>query len=103
MSHDAMKISEDVSVAPSSVVRPSGRTLVFAAALCLSLSACETMKDTMDSINPFDEEQAETTAAETSTADVAADPRKHAVVQAGVDPLPLSRRLGACLRRPRIA
>jgi outer membrane protein OmpA-like peptidoglycan-associated protein len=53
--------------------------------MCLSLSACETMKNTMgsmkntmDSINFFDGDEA------TSSADASADPRKHAVMQAGV-------------------
>lgn len=87
MSNVAMKTSEDVSVVPSSKVGSVGRALAIVTAMCLSLSACETMKDTMDSINIFDDDKADTTAAQTSSTDVAADPRKHAVVRAGVQPV----------------
>lgn len=89
MSHEAMSISENVNVAPSSRARPIGRALAIVTAMCLSLSACETMKDTMDSINIFkDEEKPSSTTAETSAVDSLGDPRKMAVMQAGVDPLP---------------
>ena len=57
--------------------------------MCLGLSACETMKSTMDSINIFDDgdkPQAEKVASNSIEAD--ADPRKAAVMQAGVEPLP---------------
>lgn len=87
MSNVEMKTSEDVSVAPSSKVRPVGRALAIVTAMCLSLTACETMKDTMDSINIFDEDKADATTAETNSTDVTADPRKHAVVRAGVQPV----------------
>ena len=87
MSHIAMKTSEDVSVVPSSRVRPVGRALAIVTAMCLSLSACETMKDTMDSINIFDDDKAESTTAENNEPQAPADPRKSAVVSAGVEPV----------------
>ena len=80
MSHVAMKISDDITVAPSSKVTPVGRALVMVTAVCLSLSACETMKDTFDSINFFDDEKASSSA-------VTANSRKTAVVRAGVEPV----------------
>jgi outer membrane protein OmpA-like peptidoglycan-associated protein len=82
-----MKTSNDVSVVPSSKVRPAGRALAIVTVMCLSLSACETMKDTMDSINIFDEDKADATAAESNSTDATADPRKRAVVRAGVQPV----------------
>lgn len=88
MSHIAMKISEGAIVAPSSRVKPVGRALAMITAMCLSLSACETMKNTMDSINIFaDDEKADSTTADASTVDMTADPRKFAVMQAGVEPV----------------
>ena len=87
MSYVAMKTSNDVSVVPSSKVRPAGRALAIVTVMCLSLSACETMKDTMDSINIFDEDKADATAAESNSTDATADPRKRAVVRAGVQPV----------------
>lgn len=85
MSHVAMKITEDLSVAPSSRVKAVGRVLAIVTAMTLGLSACETMKNTMDSINIFDEDDnAKSTTADASSVDVAADPRKHAVMRAGV-------------------
>ena len=88
MSHIAMKISEDVTVAPLSRVKPVGRALAMITALCLSLAACETMKNTMDSMNIFDDdEKASSTTADPSTVDLTADPRKLAVMQAGVEPV----------------
>ncbi len=89
MSHVAVKISDKFEAVPSSRVRPVGRALALVTAMCLSLSACETMKDTIDSINIFkDEETSGNTTAEASTMNMAGDPRKSAVVQAGVNPLP---------------
>ena len=88
MSHVAMKISEDTTVAPSSRTKPVGRVLAMIAAMSLSLSACETMKDTMDSINIFDDdEKASSTAADANSVDMTGDPRKNAVVRAGVEPV----------------
>ena len=86
MSHVAMKISEDDTVAPSSGIKPVARALAMITAMCLSLSACETMKDTMNSINIFDDDKASsTTATDTDNVDSPADPRKHAVMRAGVE------------------
>lgn len=89
MSYDAMNISEASSVSHSGKARPSTRALVLAAAMSLGLTACETMKSTMDSINPFDDdEKAETTASSASSAsEMPSDPRKQAVVRAGVEPV----------------
>ena len=84
MSHVAMKISKDVGVAPSGRATSMGRALAMVAAMCLSLSACETMKNTMDSINVFDEDKADTASADASSVDASADPRKYAVMRAGV-------------------
>lgn len=86
MSHVAMKYSEDVTVAPSSRVMAVGRVLAMVTAMALSLSACETMKNTMDSINIFDDDdKATSSTADASNADAMADPRKHAVTRAGVE------------------
>lgn len=95
MSAIAMKISADASLAPAGRATSVGRVLALVAAMCLSLSACETMKNTMDSmkntmdsINIFDGDEA-TSSADASGFDVSADPRKHAVMRAGlatVDP-----------------
>ena len=88
MSHVAMKISRDASIAPSSRVKPVARVLAMITAMCLSLSACETMKDTMDSINIFnDDENASSSAADANSIDIPADARKNAVVRAGVQPV----------------
>ena len=85
MSQDAMNISTEVSVAPSSEIRSVGRALVIATAMCLGLSACETMKNTMDSINIFDEDnKAGSSTAATSSVEATSDPRKHALMRAGV-------------------
>ena len=84
MSHVAMKISEDASVAPSGRVTSVARALAMVTAISLSLSACETMKNTMDSINIFDDKKASSSANESSV-DTNADPRKHAVMRAGVE------------------
>jgi outer membrane protein OmpA-like peptidoglycan-associated protein len=88
MSHIAMKISENVTIAPSSRVKPVGRALAVITAMFLSLSACETMKNTMDSINIFDDdEKASRSTADASSVDMTSDPRKTAVVRAGVEPV----------------
>jgi len=87
MSHIAMKISDDITVAPSSKVTPVGRALVMVTAICLSLSACETMKDTFDSINIFDDEKTSSSTADANSVDMTADSRKTAVVRAGVEPV----------------
>ncbi len=88
MSHVAIKISEDITVAPSSRTKPVGRILAMITAMCLSLSACETMKDTMDSINIFDDdEKASSTTADAYSPDMAGNSRKNAVVRAGVEPV----------------
>ena len=88
MSHVAMNISRDLTVAPSSRVKPVARVLAMITAMFLSLSACETMKDTMDSINFFnDDEKASSSTADANSVDIAADPRKNAVVRAGVEPV----------------
>jgi outer membrane protein OmpA-like peptidoglycan-associated protein len=88
MSHDAMKISEDITVAPSGRVKPVARVLAMITAMFLSLSACETMKDTMDSINIFnDDEKASSSTTDANSVDITADPRKNAVVRAGVEPV----------------
>ncbi|MCK5365705.1 MAG: OmpA family protein [Gammaproteobacteria bacterium] len=57
---------------------------IMLATMFFSLSACETMKNTMDSINIFDSDKA-TASADASGFDASADPRKHAVMRAGVD------------------
>ena len=88
MSHVAIKISEDITVAPSSRVKPVGRVLAMITAMCLSLSACETMKDTMDSINIFDsDEKASSSATDANSVGMTADPRKNGVLRAGVEPV----------------
>ena len=88
MSHVAIKIPEDITVTPSSRVKPVGRVLALITAMCLSLSACETMKDTMDSINIFDgDEKASSSTTDANSVDMTADPRKNAVVRAGVEPV----------------
>jgi outer membrane protein OmpA-like peptidoglycan-associated protein len=58
---------------------------IMLAAMFFSLSACETMKNTMDSINIFDDDKTSSTSAEASSVDANADPRKHAVMRAGVE------------------
>ena len=83
MSSVAMKNSADASVAASGRATSVGRVLAVVTAVCLSLSACETMKSTMDSINIFDSDKA-TASADASGFDASADPRKHAVMRAGV-------------------
>lgn len=86
MSHVAMKVSEDVTVAPSSRVKAVGRVLAVVTAMTLGLSACETMKNTMDSINIFDDDdKTKSSTADASSVDATADPRKHAVMRAGVE------------------
>lgn len=88
MSHVALNVSDDVTVAPSGKAMPVARALAMVTAMCITLSACDTMKSTMDSINIFDEEQkAETTASDSTAVDKASDPRKYAVVKAGVEPV----------------
>lgn len=88
MSYVAMKNSKDVSVAPSGRATSMGRALAVVAAMCFSLSACETMKNTMDSINVFGDDNASSASVDGSSADIKsdpnADPRKHAVMRAGV-------------------
>jgi outer membrane protein OmpA-like peptidoglycan-associated protein len=89
MSHVAMKISEDVAVAPSNKVKPVGRALAIITAMSFSLMGCETMKSTMDSINIFsDDEESSSASADATSVNETADPRKPAVVQAGVEPVP---------------
>jgi outer membrane protein OmpA-like peptidoglycan-associated protein len=58
---------------------------IMLAAMFFSLSACETMKNTMDSINIFDDDKTSSTSAQASSVDANADPRKHAVMRAGVE------------------
>jgi len=85
MSQAAMKTSEQTTIALSCTRKPVGRVLALVSAMMLSLSACETMKDTMDSMNIFGEDDKTAGAsAEPSHADAASDPRKHAVMRAGV-------------------
>ena len=88
MSHVAMRNSKDVSVAPSGRATSMGRALAVVAAMCFSLSACETMRNTMDSINVFGDGNANSASVDASSAgtksDPNADPRKHAVMRAGV-------------------
>jgi outer membrane protein OmpA-like peptidoglycan-associated protein len=62
-----------------------GRALAMITAMILSLSACETMKNTMDSMNIFEDDKPSGASAASSDVDVTADPRKHAVMRAGVD------------------
>ncbi len=64
-----------------------GRALVMLTAMCLSLSACETVKNQLESINIFSDDNANSTAADASTVDMTADRRKFAVMQAGVEPV----------------
>ena len=77
MSHVATKTSQTVI--------SMGRALAMITAMILSLSACETMKNTMDSMNIFEDDKPSGSSAESSDVDVTADPRKHAVMRAGVD------------------
>lgn len=84
MSHVAMKNSKDISFAPSGRATSMGRALAVVAAMCFSLSACETMKNTMDSINVFGDDNASSASVDASSADTKSDPRKHAVMRAGV-------------------
>ena len=56
MSYVAMKIPRVATVEPSSRVKPVARVLAMITAMCLSLAACETMQDTMDSINIFNDD-----------------------------------------------
>lgn len=85
MSQVAMKISESRTIAPSSTFKPAGRVLAMVGAMIFSLSACETMKDTMDSFNIFSEDgKSASVSREPSHADAGTDPRKHAVTRAGV-------------------
>ncbi len=58
---------------------------IMLATMFFSLSACETMKNTMDSINIFDDDKTSSTSAQASSVDANADPRKHAVMRAGVE------------------
>ncbi|NIO23462.1 MAG: OmpA family protein [Gammaproteobacteria bacterium] len=89
MSHVAMKTSDDDTVAPAKRDVPAGRALALITAVCLGLSACETMKDTMESINIFKDDQNSTTAAAASeTSGGAGDPRRGAMVEAGIEPVP---------------
>jgi len=88
MSLVTMKITEKHAVEPSSRVTAVARALAMITAMCLSLSACETMKDTMDSINIFDDkDETSSTSSGASTTDSAGEPRKAAVLQAGVEPV----------------
>ena len=77
MSHFATKTSETVI--------SMGRALAMITAMVLSLSACETMKNTMDSMNIFEDDKPSGASAASSDVDATADPRKHAVMRAGVD------------------
>lgn len=77
MSHVATKTSDTVI--------SMGRALAMITAMILSLSACETMKNTMDSMNIFEDDKPSGASAASSDVDVTADPRKHAVMRAGVD------------------
>ncbi len=87
MSHVVVKTSGDAAVEPSSRVKPVGRILAMVTTVCLSLSACETMENTWDSIdldaiNFFDgDEKADATGSDTKASAAA---RKHAVMRAGV-------------------
>jgi len=58
---------------------------IMLATMFFSLSACETMKNTMDSINIFDDDKTSSASAQASSVDANADPRKHAVMRAGVE------------------
>ena len=77
MSHVATKTSDTVI--------SMGRALAMITAMVLSLSACETMKNTMDSMNIFEDDKPSGSSAASGDVDVTADPRKHAVMRAGVD------------------
>lgn len=74
-----------VATKTSQTVISMGRALAMITAMILSLSACETMKNTMDSMNIFEDDKPSGSSAESSDVDVTADPRKHAVMRAGVD------------------
>ena len=88
MSHVAMKIPRVASVEPSSRVKPVARVLAMITAMSLSLAACETMQDTMDSINIFnDDEKASSSTVDGNSIDTSGDGRKNAVVRAGVQPV----------------
>jgi outer membrane protein OmpA-like peptidoglycan-associated protein len=77
-----MKISDDDSVAPSKRCTPTGRALALITAICLGLSACESMQETMDSISFFNDDENATAAAGGTK-----DPRRSALVEAGVEPV----------------
>ena len=88
MSHVANSAFEDTPDVSFRKLKLTSRALAVVAATFLGLTGCETMKSTMDSINIFDEDdKTETTVAETQLADASADPRKSAVVRAGVKPV----------------
>lgn len=85
--------NEGIAVAPLARAKSMGRTIAVAAALCLVLSACETMQKSMDKvkeINPFKGEKtvSDTTAnaADVNTNDMG-DPRKGAVTESGIGAL----------------
>ena len=88
MSRVAMKDSENVVAAPVSSAASAGRVLAIVTAVFFGLSACETMKSTMDSINIFDDDNTQTASADAKPVETNVDPRKRAVMQAGVEPLP---------------
>lgn len=88
MSHVAIDAFEDAPTASSRKLKLTSRALAVIAVTFLGLTGCETMKSTMDSINIFDDDdKTETKAVETKVASKPADPRKSAVVRAGVKPV----------------
>jgi len=88
MSLVAMKIPQNVSVAASSRGKALGRALAMITVIGLSLPACETMKNTMDSMNIFDDKnEASSSTSDASSMDATSEPRKSAVLEAGVEPV----------------
>ena len=89
MSNVAMNKSESLVAARASRAGSVGRALAMTVAVCIGLAGCETMKSTIDSINVFDDDQkSETAKAASSTTQDVENPRKAAVMRAGVEPLP---------------
>ena len=87
MSHVANNAFEDTTDVSLRKLKLTSRALAVVAATVLGLTGCETMKSTMDSINIFDDDKTETATVESQRANAPTDPRKSAVVRAGVKPV----------------
>lgn len=88
MPNVAMKNFDNLVAAPASRAGSVGRALAMMAVVFFGLSACETMKSTLDSINVFeDDNKTETAKPASSPTQSAENPRKAALMKAGVEPL----------------